>query len=140
MNQPQNSPNLQTTIPAIPQAKMQDDSSEISSNYLLEAAVLRQGVPEALTMARNMIQSPLQEEVLPLFGLMTEYEEEGNFAMWFDTLLWVGECATELGLDSNLPTEFWQQLDFVADRLSYLECLPYIAGKTKGRPERLLIS
>jgi len=97
---------------------------------------MRAGVPEALDRAVALIGPALGAEAEPLLRLMAQQKEEGNFAVWLDSLLWVSAVAEELNLDADLPPEFWNELAFVAEKLQFPEFLPQIRGKAEGRPAR----
>jgi hypothetical protein len=100
------------------------------------AQEMRKGVPEALERAAALVASPLRDEIQPLFRRIEQCREQGEYALWMDTLFWAGACAEELGRDADLPPEFWHRLEFVAEKLQFPEFIPQTRGKAAGLPAR----
>lgn len=100
------------------------------------ALEMQSGVPEALTQATALIGPGLRAEVGPLLKLIDKCQREGNYAFWMDSLFWAGACAEELGLDADLPRDFWRCLEHVATKLQFPQFLPQTRGKAEGRPAR----
>ena len=97
---------------------------------------MREGMPEALERATTLIGPRLREETQTLFRLIAKCREEGSYAFWMDTLFWAGACAEELGLEADLPPEFWRCLEFAAGKMQFPQFIPQARGKAEGRPAR----
>ncbi len=62
---------------------------------------IRQGLPETLDQATELIAPGLREETKPLMEQIEELQEAREYAVWMDSLFWMGAAAEELGRDAD---------------------------------------